>query len=178
MSSDRIVKLKIHPYLKEYYIHRFGPEPIKAKLKTKLFRLIFNYLVRIPFNWRPPVSSEDTLLIELPYSDYIDVRSMCYIDPCSYGKISTLLYNLFYCDYVRYMDKCVYKGKKDIKTSIEEFIDVNQMSWDKTNYETLKKIYQRYRYPEKIKVKRKLAAHEKKNSHFCPSPVLYQSSEI
>jgi hypothetical protein len=93
-SSGQIVLVKIPPYLKEYFIHCFGKEPIKARANTKLFIILAPYLERIPYNWRPPVSSADGLLIELPNNHIIRIQTYCYINPLNYGEIKKKLYNL------------------------------------------------------------------------------------
>jgi hypothetical protein len=148
MASGQIVLVKILPYLKEYFIHRFGSEPIKATRDTKIFIILAPYLIRIPSKWRPPVSCDDGLLIELPYSHLINIQKYCYIDPRSYARINKKIYNLFCADLVMYVNHNVFEHNCEIQKAINDFIDLNEMNWDKTNFDTLKKIYYRYRFPE------------------------------
>jgi hypothetical protein len=152
MASGQIVSIKITPYLKEYFIYRHGCEPIKASRETKFFMFMARYLEHKPVKWKMPDESDDTLLIELPYNEIIDVRNLCYISPKYYPEIKSYVYGLFYGAFISYMNPRVIKEHWSIKYSIVNFIDEHNMSWNKTNYETLKKIYDRYRHPEVKKI--------------------------
>jgi len=147
MSSGHIVAVNIRPYLKDYLINRFGKEPIKATMRNKLFPFLVKFLTPIPKRWRPPVKEEGTLLIELPFNDAVNIRHLNYINPRHYVKINTYLYGLFYYHFIEYMNEKVIEKRWQIKYAIVNFIDVNNMNWDCTNYETLKRIYYRYRFP-------------------------------
>ena len=171
MASGQIVAVKIPPYLKEFFIHRHGDEPIKATQATKFFVVLAQYLTHKPKGWKLPVITEDTLLIELPYNKVINVRSMNYIPECSMPEIKKYIYGLFYGAFISYMNDKVLKDHWSIKYAIINFIDEHNMNWNKTNYETLKKIFDRYRHPEQKKDEKKLATPDGKNSHFRPSPV-------
>lgn len=147
MSSGQIVSIKIAPYLKEFFIHKHGSEPIRASRETKLFMFISRYLTRKPKGWKPPEEEEDSLLIELPHNELIEVRNWNYISPKYFPEIKTYIYGLFYGAFISYMNKrCIHeKPAWSIKYAIINFIDEHNMNWNKTNYETLKKIYYRYR---------------------------------
>lgn len=171
MASGQIVAIKIPPYLKEFFIHRHGAEPIKATQATKFFVVLAQYLAHKTNKWKPPVASEDTLLIELPYNKVINVRSMNYIPESSMPEIKKYIYGLFYGSYISYMNNKVLRERWSIKYTIINFIDEHDMNWNKTNYETLKKIFDRYRHPEPKKDEKMLATPDGKKGHFCPSPV-------
>jgi hypothetical protein len=152
MANGQIVSVKIQPYLKEFFIHKHGSEPILAKRETKFFMFISQYLTIQPKNWRPPQESLDTLLIELPKNnDVIDIRKYNYISPRHYGEIKTYIYGLFFGAFISYMNQKVFHENWAIKYAIINFCDEHNMCWSKTNYDTLQKIYYRYRFPgEKI----------------------------
>ena len=181
MPSGQIVSIKIAPYLKEFFIYKHGAEPIRATRETKFFMFICQFLSRKPKKgWKPPVVSEDTLLVELPYNEFIKIRDYCYINPRFYPEIKTYIYGLFYGAFISYMNKrCIHeKPAWSIKYAIINFIDEFNMSWNKTNYETLKKIYYRYRNPECEKIDEKnnekiLAYRETKKSQKRPLSVPY-----
>lgn len=171
MASGEIIGVKIQPYLKEFFIHRHGPEPIKATQATKFFVVLAQYLTNKGKGWRPPISNDEILLIELPFNKILNVRSRNYIPEHSMPEIRKYLYGLFYGAFISYMNDKVLRDNWAIKYAIINFIDEHDMSWDKTNYETLKKIYDRYRHPKQKKDEKKLATPDTKKSQFCPSNV-------
>ena len=151
MSSGHIIAIKTRPYLKDYYINYFGgSEPIKATVTNKLFPFLIHYLTPKPKNWKPPEPAADILLIELPYNDEHNVRYYNYIHPRHNRPIASYLYGLFYAQFIRYMNEKVMQERWQVKYAIYNFLD--QHNIDCTNYETLQKIYYRYRYPESEKM--------------------------
>ncbi len=148
MSSGHIVAIQVKPYLKEFIINRYGQEPIKATSSTKLFPLFAPFLTHKPVGWKPPEPSENRLLFELPHNKVIDVRSLNYINPRHFPEINSFFYGLFYGQFIRYMNDKVIKLRWQAKYAIINFVDENNISWNKANYETLKKIYYRYRFPD------------------------------
>jgi len=208
MASGQIVSIKIPPYLKEFFIHRHGAEPIKATQATKFFVVLAQYLtnkskgisliksdydhkiklagdnttevIRLEeekekkikaIKYKLPITEEDTMLVELPYNKVINVRSMNYIPECSMPEIKKYIYGLFYGSFISYMNNKVLREHWSIKYAIINFIDEHDMNWNKTNYETLKKIFDRYRHPEPKKDEKMLATPDGKKGHFRPSPV-------
>jgi hypothetical protein len=148
MASGQIVAIKIPPYLKEFFIYKHGAEPIKATRETKFFIFISQYLTRKPKGWKPPVTSDDTMLIELPHNEVLEVRTYCYISEKNMPEVKTYIYGLFFGAFISYMNEKVLNQEWAIKYAIINFCDEHNMSWTKTNYETLQKIYYRYRFPE------------------------------
>ncbi len=172
MPSGQIISLKIPPYLKEFFVFRHGVEPIRASSETKFFMFLVQYLTHKPVGWKMPVESADTLLVELPYNKLINVRTLNYISPKHFPEIKTYIYGLFYGAFISYMNNKVIREHWSIKYAIINFIDEHNMSWNKTNYETLKKIFDRYRNPESKKKKENiLTTPATKKRQFRPSSV-------
>ncbi|MFP4449274.1 MAG: hypothetical protein ACLFPH_11115 [Bacteroidales bacterium] len=149
MPSGEIVEVKVKPYLKDYFINLYsenGKEPIVASTANKLFPFLSQYLTYRPKGWKPPVSEQDNLLFELPYSDRFNVKSLNYISPKHFREIRSFLYGMFWGDFVTYMNEKVNHKKWQKKYAIIRFMDDNNMSWDKVDMETLKKIYYRYQF--------------------------------
>ena len=146
MPSGEIVEIKIKPYLKEYFTNMYGSEPIQATTANKLFPFLLQYLTHRPSGWKPPESKKDNLLFELPYSEHVNVRSLNYISPKHFPEIRSFLYGKFWGDFISYMNQKVFKKRWQQKAAIIHFMLDNDMSWDKVDYETLKKIYYRYLY--------------------------------
>lgn len=146
MSSGEIVEVRIKPYLKNYFINQYGEEPIKATTSNKLFPFLLQFLTYRPKNWKPPESRADNILFELPYSEYVNVRSMNYISPKHFSEISNFFYGKFWGDFISYMNEKMFRKRWQQKYAIIRFMDDNNMDWNKTDMETLKKIYYRYLY--------------------------------
>lgn len=156
MSSGHIVAIKLRPYLKDFFINRCGEtEPVKATITNKLFPYLVQYLTPKPKNWKPPVSAPDILLIELPYNNYINSRTLNYINPRNYTAIKSYFYGLFYARFIDYMNDRVLLKKWQVKYAIMNFIDENNISYNNANYDSLKRIFYRYRFPESEKKKEK-----------------------
>jgi hypothetical protein len=154
MSSGQIVCIKTRPYLKDFFINRYGPgEPIKATCTNKLFPFLIEFLTQKPKDWKPPVADNFLLLIELPYTDSINVRCRNYIHPNNYPAINSFIYGLFYAQFIQYMNEKVIEQQWQIKYAVINFVDQNNMKWDTSNYDTLKRIFYRYRFPESDKLK-------------------------
>lgn len=148
MSSGIIVSVKTKSYLKDYIINKYGEEgseTVKATSANKLFPLIARHLTRKPAGWKPPVSNSENLLLELPYSDRLDITTLCYIDREHFVEINSFLYGMFYCHFTTDMNDMCLKKKWSYKYSIMHFMDSNGISYSKIEYDSLKRIYARYR---------------------------------
>jgi len=148
MSSGEIVAIKIKTYLKDYFTHKFGEEPIKATNDNKLFPFLLRYLKPKPKKWKPPVSSSDILLLELPFNRSVNIRHCNYIHSKDFSSISSFFYGIFWSNFIEYMNKKVIDERWQIKYSIIHFMDTNNIQFDKVNYDSLKRIYYRYRFPD------------------------------
>lgn len=154
MSSGHIVCIKIKPYLKDFFINRFeGKEPIRATVTNKLFTFLISYLTPKPKGWKMPVAASDMLLIELPFNNELNIRCHNYINPRHYPVITSYFYGLFYAKFIKYMNEKVIEQQWQVKYAIINFIDENNIKWDWANYDSLKRIYYRYRFPESDKFK-------------------------
>jgi hypothetical protein len=154
--SGEIVEVRIKPYLKDYFINQFsdnGEEPVPATTANKLFPFLSMYLTHRPKGWKPPISKENNLLIELPWTDKFNVKSLNYISPKHFSEINSFLYGRFWGDFITYMNQKM-KKRWQQKYAIIRFIDDNGMNWNKADLETLKKIYYRYLYESGKKMKK------------------------
>ncbi len=146
MSSNQTVYIQLRPYLKDYFVKKLGPEPIKATSKNKLFILLLPYLTKVPKNYNPSNFKDNKfLLLELPFNELVNVRCYNYIDPKNYGEIQSYFYGIFYHDFTRTVNKYHIDQGMNIKNSIILFCEENDVNFDYTNYDSLKRIYLRYR---------------------------------
>jgi len=149
MSSGIIIAVKTRPYLKDYIVNRYGngSEPVKASTANKIFPLLSQFLTHKPKEWKLPESSQDTILFELPYNELLNVRTLCYIHEDHFPGITSFFYGMFHTHFVTYMNnKCLDKSPRwRFKYAIYNFMDEYEISIDKVNYDSLKRIYLRYR---------------------------------
>jgi hypothetical protein len=153
MSSGHIVCIKTRPYLKDFFVNRYGPkEPIKATTTNKLFPYLLQYLTPKPTGWKPPCSENDLLLIELPFNDELNIRCYNFIHPRHYPIINSFFYGLFFAQFIDFMNDKVIKQQWPVKYAIINFMFDNGIL-DKGEYDSIKRIYYRYRFPETEKFK-------------------------
>lgn len=142
-EQGKIIAINLPPYLKQFLIHIYGKEPIKLKRTTKLYILLVQYVAYIHEGWQIPDISENVLHIELPYNILIERSRLGYIPPRSNHEIKQFICGLFYGEFIQYMYGKVLKEKWCIKYAIINFIDQYDINYNRTNYETLKKIFNR-----------------------------------
>jgi hypothetical protein len=149
MSSGILVEVKLRPYLQDYVINKYEGDPVvKATAKNKIFPLLFPYLSKIPSDYKP---LKDCIKFELPWNHMIDVKTYQYIHPKYFGDIQSYFYGIFYVEFVSYMNHAFYEENLQLKTSIINFCLDHEISFDNANYDSLKRIYSRYRYTDNKK---------------------------
>ena len=139
------VSVKIRPYLADYIIYHYGQHPIKANEKSKIFPLLSSYLTHPPPKYRPHVPGPGWITFELPYNKVIDIRRNNYISPKHFSEIQSFFYGMFYSHFVLYMNEQCLKNKLPFKSAIITFMDENNISYDRFQYDSLKRLYFRYR---------------------------------
>jgi hypothetical protein len=87
------------------------------------------------------------LHIRLPFNKVINKSKLGYFSEQSMRKIKDYIYGIFYAQFIDYMYDKVVVGGWNVKYAIVNFIDKFDMQWNPTNYETLRKIFDRYRNP-------------------------------
>lgn len=142
MSSGITVRVKMKSYLQDYVIHRYGGEPIKATSSNKLFPLLFPYLGKTPADYK---HSMEGVAFELPYNELLNIRYNNYIAPKYFSEIQSYFYGIFFHDFVKYMNQMVLSEDMPIKTAIINFCLEREISFDRVSYDSLKRIYLRYR---------------------------------
>lgn len=158
MASGITTQIIIRPYLKDYMINKYGEgkHPIPATTRNKLFPFLFSFLTKTPKNYKPlnPLLP-GVLSFELPYNEYlVNIRYNSYISREKFGEIQSFLYGIFYNDFTRHMRKVCEIENFTIKKGIIDFCVSNEISFDYANYDSLKRIYLRYR-TRNVKVKKK-----------------------
>lgn len=139
-----LVSVEIKPYLVDYCRYYYGNDPIIVS-KTDLFPFIHDQLSRPPLNYRPVKDSEKKLTFQLPWNKVRDIRKLNYITPRKYKLFNTYFYHLFKNHFVTYMNKACIDNNLPYKTAIISFMEETSISYDRFQYDSLKRIYLRYR---------------------------------
>jgi hypothetical protein len=139
------VSIYLRPYLVDYFINFYGEHPIKADEKSKLLPMISDFLTCPPARYRPLKPGPNVLTFALPYNKTRDIRSYNYISPENFSKIQSYFYNMFCWHFFEYMDKYCLHGSVPFKSAIINFMDYNEISYDRFQYDSLKRIYFRHR---------------------------------
>lgn len=140
-----LVSVEVPPYLAQYLMHYYGEHPIKARKKTRIFSFISDHVQQTPVHYRPPKPSNKLVTFELPYNRRYDIRRMNYIPPRHFPAIKNYFRNIFLHNFIHHMDEHCLKGNMQYKTAIINFMDENEISFDYFQYDSLKRIYFRYR---------------------------------
>ena len=136
------ISINLKPYIRDYVIARFGPEPIRfSKGSDESLRLL-DLLAR------PPAGriNRGNTTFKLPYSDFKDPRVYNYLSENSIAILSKYLANIFWHDFRDQMraNERTYPGILH-KDSINMFIEKYAIHPDNIEFETLKKHYYRHR---------------------------------
>jgi hypothetical protein len=142
------VVIKLRPYLRDWVVNEYGldnDEPVLATQGNKLFPFLSTYLTKVPSKHKDHLPDREHLRIYLPYNEVIRVRNLLFINKDHYPEIQSFFYGRFYCKFILFMNDRHIKQKLNIKPCINDFCRLNNINFDKVNYDSLKRIYHRYR---------------------------------
>ncbi len=151
MSSQITVAIKIKPYLKDYIISTYGPEPVKITESNRLAPLFLKRLCKVPENYKPLKDYKDYIIFELPYGEK-NIRYNNYIPEDKQKYIAEFFESECKSQFRMFMNENQDKFSGVIKDVIFEFMRVYDINSGEDTYETLKKDYYRFR----IKIKKPL----------------------
>ena len=140
-----LVSVEIKPYLVDYFKHHYGGHPIKVNSRSKLLPFIHDHLSRPPVKYRPLKNENKILTFQLPWNKIIDIRKLNYISPRKHKLFNTYFYNKFHHHFTTYMNEACNENNCSYKTAIENFMLENCISFDRFQYDSLKRLYLRYR---------------------------------
>lgn len=142
------VKIKLKPYLKEYVECRYLPT--FADPKNFLRVVVKPFLERIPKNYQyKPCSDSNAITLSVPLlSDTYIGDGKVYISDKNQAHIERIIYAHFKDALVAYVDDKV-RYEVEIKKCLLQFCSDCQITFNDTNYETLKKMYYRSKKSDK-----------------------------
>lgn len=132
-------------YLADYIIHYYGEHPIKLDAKSRIYPFISRFITPAPIKFKQVKPGPGLVTFELPYNEVQDVRRLNFIHPRSYSSIQTYFYNLFHANFILYMNNACISNDIPYKDAIITFMDINELTFDKCQYDSLKRIYLRHR---------------------------------
>jgi hypothetical protein len=150
MQDNITVEIKLKPYLKEY---------IECKLANRydernnlILTIIKPFLERIPSDYKPKKSTcqDEILEIKIPIHMKCETRDgKFYISEENQDNIERIVYAHFKDALFSYIDDKI-RYNSEIKKCLLQFCSDNNITFNNTNYDTLKKAY--YRARKKINI--------------------------
>jgi len=152
MSEKITIDIQLRPYLKEYIDCKFS---LRYDERNNLVHAIIKpFIKRIPLNYKPKECEKNKVIltIEIPKHMRVETRDGKYYIPDESQKdIERIIYAHFKDALFSFIDDKI-RYTNEIKKCILQFCSDNNITFDETNYETLKKAY--YRSKEKKKEKK------------------------
>ena len=148
MCENLTVTIKLKPYLKEYIQCKFNGR--MDERNNLIISIIKPFLERIPVGYRHKknVNTEELLIIPLPVIDkFWDGK--VYVSDENLENIERIIYAHFKDALFSYLDDKT-RYTPEIKKCILQFCSDNNITFNSTNYDTLKKAYYRARKKHNI----------------------------
>lgn len=151
MPTDFTINIKVSKFLKEYYQNNFQSKIILQK-NSYLSMLVRNCIEPLPPCTAPKFHNKsESIEIVLPYIYGVNIEYNTYISDQNEQIIASELEKLFKIKlhnfiqgYIAaYMAHYPYTKHGAIKNAITDFCNINKVSFDSINFESLKKSYDR-----------------------------------
>lgn len=167
MSSGISTTIRIKPYLKEFILNRFLNGQYKSSADDTLGKVIKPFLVQTPANLiRIDANSDDNYFtFELPNYTDKKVRVFNYIQPCDQRYIEDIFETLFREAMFHHVTQNLELHPRTQKKDwIISWCQMNNITFSKLKYDTLKKAFYRYELDQEEKKK-----NEKNSTRSFPS---------
>ena len=166
MGSEIIIEIPIKPFLKDYLVHLFGPEPVFASATSVLFPIIYPMLETAPRDQNVlPASFDSSIRINLPIQNKIfnkNPLSYYYISDSNVRNFQKIIHWWFHQDFFHFMESRlslkskieqldnevlidIAKSNFGIFQSIDEFCELRDLHPDHVDVDALKKAFFRHR---------------------------------
>lgn len=166
MGSEMIIELPLKPFLKDYLVHLFGPEPIFASNTGILFPILYPMLEIPPkITHVLPAQYESSIKITLPYQCVrFPKNPSCYfyINDSNVRNFQKIIHWWFRQDFYHFMESRMSLKEKiqnmdneiledlgknnfGIFQSINDFCTLRDINPDHVDFDALCKSYFRYR---------------------------------
>ncbi|MBI9052479.1 MAG: hypothetical protein JEY96_01595 [Bacteroidales bacterium] len=136
------VDIRIKPYLQEFYECMLGM-PIQASKKNLIGPIIYPHLETPPKKLPEKNPKYNYMTVELVDFENKRIEYKNYISEFNQPNIASLLHNLFKEIFFKFVDARMEAGFNK-KTSIFQFCERYNVSYNQVNYENLKKKHDRY----------------------------------
>lgn len=145
MDERQKVAIKLPAYLKDFFTHEFGPEPISLTYASKIYPLLIQYISNVPKNWTLPEASQEVLHILMPNNKIVTSGRLGYFGENAMREIKSYVFSIFFARFISYMGEKVEVEKWNPKYAIINFMDRYDIIYNAKSYGALKKIFERYR---------------------------------
>ncbi len=145
-KENPTVALKLKPYLKEFLICKLQEEIHYSSRKSIIGAIIEPLVEYIPKGTNPSTKSEDDFTFTIPYNfNKLDARQHTIYISEHNQRIFERILNLYFKEvFFSYMDDKV-RYHNEIQKCILLFCSDYNITFNKINFESLKKAYYRYR---------------------------------
>jgi hypothetical protein len=154
MASGITVDVRItRDYLRSFIYNEYnlGDEgTINLSADTDIGKLIKSLLVKTPLAYSSPGKRDDVIMFALPYWNDINVMVYNYLTPSGQTAVENYVSDLLTMKTRMYLMD-VYNAKLELKNNIYLFMELNGIPITDTNYERIKKDFDRWRCRQKHK---------------------------
>ena len=167
MPSPMSISIRLKPYLVDFMISIYGPQPIVFPRKDNFNRILNKFVEKDPPAYSNYSRGETNLEIQLPYFEDKNVLSNFSLSPVQESVLVSKIENVFKLTFRDEMDQWLLLGMLKIE-AIHLFMEKHAIRED--SIDMLLKDYQRFRncFHQKNAYKRKKILSVK--SKFCPVP--------
>jgi hypothetical protein len=139
MSERPSVYITLKPYIKAFYISKYGNGPLFFKKKDKINHLLSMLLVKRPPDYKEEIPDrENTLEVSIPFFDHININVYNYLSCRSKKTFERRLRQRFWVAFEDDIEKLILEGFSPGE-AIAFFIEKNHLPDDETTESTLRK---------------------------------------
>lgn len=150
MQDNITVKIRLKPYLKEYIECKLGNR--YDERNNLILTIIKPFVQRIPSDYKSSraINKDELLEVKIPIHMKCETRDgKYYINDDNLDDIERIVYAHFKDALFSFMEDKV-RYNPEIKKCLLQFCSDNNITFNKTNYDTLKKAYYRARKKQNI----------------------------
>ncbi len=166
MPSPITISIRIQPYLVDFMVNIYGPQPIEFPRKDNFTRILHKFLDNDSPRYSRYRRGDSKLEIRLPYFEDKNVLSNFHLTPWQENVLISKIETIFRLTFRDEMDQMVLLGIRKID-AIHLFMENHEINED--SFDMLKKDYLRYRANRRITRHRKNKKILSVKSAFCPS---------
>lgn len=142
--SDICIHIELDPYLRQWFIHDFGGEPVvlgRASIESKILE---TFLIETPHNASPELPGENTVAIRIPTFRYKDAATHNYLPVAAREALKETIRNRFDVELFNDLHTFGRIGKR-LDNVVYAWMEAHGIENNETNWNAVTKRYQRER---------------------------------